>query len=629
VRRFTLAAGLVLIVALPSFVSARARAQTRQEPAPEFRTGTAVVILDLIARDKRGRPARDLRAEELEVFENGQRCEIRSFRLVESEAPLETAGAGAVAAAVAPVAPLAAEGAASAGERPPLNLVSLVFDRMDLDENRLADKAAREVVERGVGARTQVAVFAIGTRLSVVQPFTEDKRALLEAVGLATSGLDLRNRPLTTEALRRTREARAAAGQQVAEAPPGVEDASTPSRQAASADPFEVKKLEMMASAMRMSDSLQRQAEGQWSLYPLLALVKAQAPLSGRKTLVLFSPGVQVPPNLDDVFRSVVSEANRSNVSVYCVDARGLSSKGKLESSAGALRDAAITSMEQQRKDPNVPASLGEMYIMESAESSLRLNAQQTLSDLAESTGGFLVANVNDFGRAADRLAADIRGYYEIQYTPAVVSFDGGFRRIAVKVARKGVVLQSRQGYFALPPSDQIVLPNEMPLLLALSAATPPRDFVHHAAALHFASGPEGTETAVVVEVPLAAVEFAVDRKKRTFAQRLTTLAIVRNAEGRVVERFSDEYPISGPLDRLEAAKQSSAALRRLFRLPSGRYTLETASQVMGTGETSVGRAAFEVPAADSGPQLSSLCLLRRSDPLPAYAPPSDDPFRH
>jgi hypothetical protein len=173
------------------------------------------------------------------------------------------------------------------------------------------------------------------------------------------------------------------------------------------------------------------------------------------------------------------------------------------------------------------------------------------------------------------------------------------------------------------------VLPNEMPLLLALSAATPPRDFVHHAAALHFASGPEGTETAVVVEVPLAAVEFAVDRKKRTFAQRLTTLAIVRNAEGRVVERFSDEYPISGPLDRLEAAKQSSAALRRLFRLPSGRYTLETASQVMGTGETSVGRAAFEVPAADSGPQLSSLCLLRRSDPLPAYAPPSDDPFRH
>jgi hypothetical protein len=35
------------------------------------------------------------------------------------------------------------------------------------------------------------------------------------------------------------------------------------------------------------------------------------------------------------------------------------------------------------------------------------------------------------------------------------------------------------------------------------------------------------------------------------------------------------------------------------------------------------------VPAAGSGPQLSSLCLLRRADPLPADTPPSDDPFRY
>jgi hypothetical protein len=35
------------------------------------------------------------------------------------------------------------------------------------------------------------------------------------------------------------------------------------------------------------------------------------------------------------------------------------------------------------------------------------------------------------------------------------------------------------------------------------------------------------------------------------------------------------------------------------------------------------------VPAASSGPQLSSLCLLRRADPLPADTPPSDDPFRY
>jgi hypothetical protein len=254
---------------------------------------------------------------------------------------------------------------------------------------------------------------------------------------------------------------------------------------------------------------------------------------------------------------------------------------------------------------------------------------QQALADLAEGTGGFLVANANDFGSHVDRLAADIRGYYEIEYAPAVVSFDGGFRRITVKVARKDVVLQSRRGYFALPPSDQIVLPYEMPLFMALSAPTPAHDFAHQAAALHFAPGPDGTETAIVVEVPLAAVDFDVDKKKKTFSQRLTTLAVVRDAQGHVVERFSDEYPLSGPADQLEAAKQSNAVLRRVVPLAPGQYTLETASQVKGSGKTSIERAAFEIPAAGSGPQLSSLCLLRRADPLPSDAPPSEDPFRY
>jgi VWFA-related protein len=634
-RRFAAFASLVLSVAFVTATLLRApavRAQASPQGPPEFRAGTAVVILDVVARDKKGRPVRDLKAEELQVLENDQRCEIRAFRLVETEGTLEPGGAGAVAAAGAPVetAPPAAAGATTTGRRAPLNLVTLVFDRMSLEDSRLAEKAARDFVEKGMNARTQVAVFVIGTRLGLAQDFTADKEALLKAVGLATSGTDFKDRSLTKEALQKSREARAASGRHDAEAPPSVDDASTPTGQLVTAeDPLNQKIRESAANAMRMADSLQRQAEGQWSLYPLLALVKAKAPLAGRKTLVLFSPGLQVPLNLDDVFRTVVSEANRSNVSVYSVDTRGLSSQSDIQTSAAALREAATTSMTQQMKDPGAATTLGEMQIMDTAEGSLRLNLQQGLSDLAEGTGGFLVANANDFAKSVDRLSADIRGYYEIEYSPAVVSFDGGFRRIAVKVARKDVVLQSRRGYFALPPSDQIVLPYEMPLFLALSAPTTPHDFAHQAAALHFAPGPEGTDTAVVVEVPLAAVDFDVDKKKKAFAQRLTTLAVIKDAEGRVVERFSDEYPLSGPLDQLDAVKQSNAVLRRVVPLASGRYTLETASQVKGTGKTSVERAAFEVPAGGDGPQLSSLCLLRRADPLPADAPPSDDPFRY
>jgi len=653
-RRFAAFVALVCpvaLVALASSATGPARAQTSPQGPPEFRAGTAVVLLDVIARDKKGRPVRDLKAEELQVFENDQRCEVRSFRFVESEGTLEPAGTGAVAAAVAPVVqPPTAEAGAGTGRRAPLNLVTMLFDRMSLEDSRLADKAARDFVEHGIDTRTQVAVFKIGMGLLLVQPFTADKDALRQAIDLATSGKDFKDRPLTADAHRAVREYAKTSGFPVAPEAVTGGDASTPSTESApgsgsgggrlpgtsAANDMSVgmrealrKTKEAEMRALVMADSLQRQMEGTWSMYPLLALVKAQAPLAGRKTLLFFSPGLQVPPNLDDVFKALVSEANRASVSVYAVDSRGLQSRSDIQGSGAALRDAALTSMQQQMKGASDPTTVAEMQIMDTVDTSLRLNVQQGLSDLSEGTGGFLVANANEFGKAVDRLATDIRGYYEIEYSPAVVTFDGGFRAISLKVARKDVVLQSRRGYFALPPSDQIVLPYEMPLFMALSSATPPHDFGHQAAALHFAPGPEGTETVVLVEVPLAAADFVVDSKKKTFSQKLTTLAVVKDADGRVVERFSDEYPVSGPLDQLEAAKRSNAVLRRVVPLASGKYTLETASQVRGTGKTSIERVSFEVPAAGDGPQLSSLCLLRRADPLPADAPPSADPFRY
>ena len=589
----------------------------------------------MIARDKKGRPVRDLKPEELQVFENDKRCEIRSFRLVETQGTIEPGTAGAVAAPSTPVAPPTAASAATA----PTNLVTLVFDRMSLEDARTAEKAARAFVERSSSARAQTAVFSIGTRLALLQDFTTDPQQLALAIAAGTAGKDLKDRPLTSAAQQAQRDAAMASGLPVGGALPETGDTSQPSTErvvgaqtrqpGVPEDRRGADFLNWIARAMRMADGLQRQAEGEWSLYPLLALVKAESLLPGRKTLVFFSPGMRVPPNLQDVFKTVVSEANRSNVSVYSVDVRGLQGHSDIGASGNAAREAATTSMMQQMKAASDPTTAQEMQMFDTALDSLTLNAQQTLSDLAEGTGGFLVANANDFGPASDRIAADIRGYYEIRYTPAVVTFDGAFRRIELKVARKDVVVQSRAGYFALPPSDQIVLPYEAPLFLALSAAAPAHDFAHQAAALHFAPGPEGVETTVIVEVPLAPLDFDVDRKKKTFGLRLTTLAVVKAADGRVVERFSDEYPLSGVLDNLESAKQSNAVLRRSVPLAPGHYSLETVSQVRASGKTSVEKTPFDVPSAGDGPHTSSLCLLRRADPLPADAPPSDDPFRY
>ena len=51
-----------------------------QEAPPTFQAESQVVVLDVVARDARGRPVTDLRADEVQVFEDGQACAIVSFR---------------------------------------------------------------------------------------------------------------------------------------------------------------------------------------------------------------------------------------------------------------------------------------------------------------------------------------------------------------------------------------------------------------------------------------------------------------------------------------------------------------------------------------------------------------------
>ena len=58
---------------------------------------TEVVLLDVVARDK-GRTVRDLRPDEIEMYEDGVRQETGNFRFLDSRAigeALEDAGAGA------------------------------------------------------------------------------------------------------------------------------------------------------------------------------------------------------------------------------------------------------------------------------------------------------------------------------------------------------------------------------------------------------------------------------------------------------------------------------------------------------------------------------------------------------
>jgi len=593
---------LAVTLAVPS--AAQAPTETPASP-PAFRTGTAVVLLDVVIRDKKGRPVADVKPEEIEVYEDGARQKVETFRWVETEPP--------------PV-----EGAAAPPRVPDsarqVNLVSLVFDQLGPDGRRLAAKAATSFLERALRPNTWVAVFQVDQRLALLQPFTNDAAKLKQAVASATTG--------TYKGVTDEQTALEQAQKGVADS--GVAAGASAGRGApASGAQFAALfQAQALLNMIRLSYSLQRQQQGATSLYPLLALVRGHETLAGRKTLIYLSEGLQVPPSLDAVFRSTIGAANRANVSVYAIDARGLNVERAMAASGDALAQAQRASQRAIQGRSGGAVSKDEIYSADTAESALRLNLEGTLADLSESTGGFLVANTNDFKQASERLAADLSGHYELTYQPPSVVYDGRFRKIEVRVARSGVVVQTRSGYFALPSGESApLLAYEAPLLAALDRPDPPHDFEIRAGALHFEDTPAGREHRLIVETKVGSLKMLKDEAKKTYRIHLSLLALVKDKDGSVVERFSEDYPFEGPLEKAEALRLGNIVLKRRFTLPPGSYTLEVAGEDRERGQIGTVRAAFQVPASKEGPRMSSVALIRRIEPAPARADKTDDPL--
>ena len=103
----------------------------------------------------------------------------------------------------------------------------------------------------------------------------------------------------------------------------------------------------------------------------------------------------------------------------------------------------------------------------------------------------------------------EIDTYYEITYIPHIDKYDGKFRHIEVKVDNHDLTVQSRAGYFALPP-DMLRTSGlnsyEIPLLRALSDGRTNPALPFESGGMHF-RGEGSLETCgVLIDMPLSSV---------------------------------------------------------------------------------------------------------------------------
>lgn len=409
-------------------VSASAQVPTSGAPEPDddiVKISTTLIQIDAVVTDKKGNVVTDLTAKDFEIFENGKKQEISNFSFVTanraaaapgSERTLEASkNKNAVPIPAAKIKPEQVR-----------RTYALVVDDLGLSFPSVffVREALKKFVDEQVAEGDLVAIIRTGGGIGALQSFTSDKRQLLANINK----------------LKWNPQGRGGVG---AFAP--IDSTNLPRNNAADAD--NSKDFEAATEEFRNDN---------FSIGTLGALnyiIRGMDTLPGRKSLVLFSEGFQTytkdrgmrtPTRIAAALRFLADRANRSAVSIYTLDPRGLDAPG----SATAEDD--------------ISDIFGSGSSALSDRRDAFLDSQQTLRYLAEETGGLAYINQNSIGRGLRKAVNDQNDYYLLGYQPDEAIFDpkkAKYNNLEIKLTRPGLKIRYRSGFFGVADEKIKTLP--------------------------------------------------------------------------------------------------------------------------------------------------------------------------
>ncbi|MDE3110026.1 MAG: VWA domain-containing protein, partial [Acidobacteriota bacterium] len=382
-------------------------AQTPHLSSGVLRAQSQIVRIDVEVTDSKGRPVIGLRPDEFTITDNGKIEKISAFSYADIER-METAGPESsqpIVVAVDNAGPNVrpAEQEAISNQIHDRRLIVLFFDlsTMATDDILRAHRAADKFVTQQMTAADLVAVVTFGTRLSIVMNFTNDRAALDKAIGAIVPGApsQLAN-PL------------------YAPAQNGEYDVQQDTGAAYTADETE----------FNVFNTDQK-------LEAIENLAEVLAGIPGRKALVEFTGGItQTGEDNRAELRAATDAANRADVSIYSIDARGL-----FATAPGG--------------DATATAATGNSMFSGAAvfhQTEQRQDSRDTLATLSTDTGGRAFFDLGDLSDAFPKIERENSGYYLVGYTlPADVKRDGSWHSVRVKVNAPGVHVRYRNGYYA------------------------------------------------------------------------------------------------------------------------------------------------------------------------------------
>ncbi len=439
-----------LLVALGTILPAQ---QSEPPASPVIRVTTRLVMVDVIAVDKSGKPVTDLKQDEFVIEESGKKQKISVFGVQNPPAVV----------AAAPVLPAGIYSNRPEAQLAPGPVTILLVDGLNspFQNQAFARQKLIEYVKTQHQPGQRMAVLALGSGLFQLQGFTSDP-ALLSAA--------LENyRP---ESVRET--ASTQGDKRVTSAIPESfgNRGRAPEQGRVQAILTAIGNFEQEHATLTLDIRIRTTMES------LRAIGRMVSGMPGRKNLVWVSASFPItltpedasvtytptptdptapppPPNetsqfaygqqlrqqeVENIRRTAALLAD-AQVAIYPVDARGLVGSQLADASFSGLNSAGMLVIGQQ------------FGAQVSAAGSAVTNIQGAMHDLAQQTGGQPYFNRNDVDAAVAVASRDGGTYYDLGYYPEKRKFDGTFRKLKVTVTRPNVELRYRRGYYAVDPT--------------------------------------------------------------------------------------------------------------------------------------------------------------------------------
>jgi len=483
-----------------------------------LRAVVRLIQVTVVAEDGDGRPVSDLKAEDFTLRDQGTPQKISYFAQQDTPAWQPAATAAPASNFYSNHVENSPEGANS--------VTILLLDALNTQFRDLSYARTRVInFLQHMQPKDQVALYVLTpTTLYVMHDFTNDSETLVRLMG---------GKP---------------------------EKASTPSTaNSAPANPNEPKIEKLMSDSLGESNRFykgQPVSRVQATSEAMLQIARNTVNIPGRKNLVWISGGFPLSMggaiplsgreerlDFSAALSGTAKQLGDADVAVYPVDARGLWAPRGGRAYASPNMDAMVL--------------------------------------IANATGGRPFYNTNDIASSIRKAVDDSRVSYVLGYYPTNDKWDARFREISIKVARPGVHLRYKTGYFAVPANPENDKRNE---LLTADAIRSPLQMIDLGLQVRTERVADSSDRELKVTVRVDPAQMMFQRDGDRWTDTIEVVWVGLTPDGRVLDRDMDRIELRPEQNGYSEIQHTGLSFTEHIRLGTNSTELRLIVRDHGTG---------------------------------------------